>query len=149
MAPLRGQLWPLLLVSAQNGPLPMGAPVGAKTVTVPQIQFQFLDMVVVGVGWGAAALSRWLPSVPESRLSVMEAFGRISSSTVLASSRWSHLEIWTSLRLPSFLSVLVGLGVACSVRRIGFFGTRALLGSTVDTYSTGGFGRISAFSTLR
>ena len=30
----------------------------------------------------------------------------------------------------------------------GFFGTRALLGSTVDTCSTGGFGQISAFSTL-
>ena len=35
------------------------------------------------------------------------------------------------------------LGVACGVRRIGFFGTRALLGSTVDTFSTGGFGQIS------
>ena len=30
-----------------------------------------------------------------------------------------------------------------------FFGTRALLGSTVDTCSMGGFGRISSFSTLR
>ena len=59
MASLRGQLWPLLLVSAQKGPLPMGAPVGAKTVKVPQIQFQFSDRVVVVVGWGAAALSRW------------------------------------------------------------------------------------------
>ena len=29
------------------------------------------------------------------------------------------------------------------------FGTRALLGSTVDTFSTGGFGRLSAFSALR
>ena len=30
MASLRGQLWPLLLVSAQNGPLPMGAPRGSE-----------------------------------------------------------------------------------------------------------------------
>ena len=51
-------VWPLLLVSAQNGPLPMGAPVGAKTVKVPQIQFQFSDRVVVVVGCGAAAHSR-------------------------------------------------------------------------------------------
>ena len=35
------------------------------------------------------------------------------------------------------------LGVACGVSRI--FGTRALLGSTVGTFSTGGFGRISHF----
>ena len=34
------------------------------------------------------------------------------------------------------------------VRRIGFFGTRAVLGTTVDTCSTGGFGRISSFSAL-
>ena len=40
------------------------------------------------------------------------------------------------------------LGVACGVRRIGL-GMRALLGSTVDACSAGGFGRISVFSTLR
>ena len=40
------------------------------------------------------------------------------------------------------------LGVACGVRRNGFVGTRALLGPTVDTCSTGGFGRILVFSTL-
>ena len=40
------------------------------------------------------------------------------------------------------------MGVACGVRRIGF-GTRALLGLTVDTCSLRGFGRISSFSTLR
>ena len=55
-------------------------------------------------------------------------------------SRCSHLEIWT-LPLPPHLSVLRCLGVACGVRRI--FGTRALLGSTVVTLFTGGFGRIS------
>ena len=63
---------------------------------------------------------------------------------------------------PSFLSSPSCLGVASGVRRIFgtrpgewvllveyrrmvFFGTRALLGSTVVTCSTGGFGRISAF----
>ena len=71
--------------------------------------------------------------------SVIEAFGRISSSACF-SSRFSHLEIWT-LPSPSYLSVLGCLGVACGVRRI--FGTRALLGSTVVTCSTGGFWRTS------
>ena len=48
--------------------------------------------------------------------SVMEAFGRISSSTC-PSPRHSHLEIWTSPS-PSYLSVLRCLGVASGVRRI-------------------------------
>ena len=42
-------------------------------------------------------------------LSVMEALGRISSSTLPASSRRSHLEIWT-LPSPSYLSVLLVFG---------------------------------------
>ena len=49
-------------------------------------------------------------------------------------SRCSHLEFWT-LPLPSYLSVLRCLGVACGVRRI--FGTCALLGSTVVTLFCG------------
>ena len=49
-------------------------------------------------------------------LSVMEAFGRISSSTCPLP-RDSHMEIWT-LPLPSYLSVLRCLGVACGVRGI-------------------------------
>ena len=48
--------------------------------------------------------------------SVMEAFGRISSSTCPLP-RYSHLEIWTSPS-PLFLSVLRCLGVASGVRRI-------------------------------
>ena len=48
--------------------------------------------------------------------SVMEAFGRISSSTC-ALPRCSHLEIWT-LPSPSFRSVLRCWGVASGVRRI-------------------------------
>ena len=48
--------------------------------------------------------------------SVMEAFGRISSSTC-PSPRYSHLEIWT-LPSPSFLSVHRCLGVASGVRCI-------------------------------
>ena len=75
-------------------------------------------------------------------LSAYGSFWMISSSASCRCSRYSHLEIWTSRPLPSFLSALVRcLGVACGVRRI--FGTGALLGSTVDTCSTGGFGRIS------
>ena len=77
--------------------------------------------------------------------SVMEAFGRISSFMCL-SSRYSHLEIWT-LPSPSYLSVLRCLGVASGVRRI--FGTRALLGSTVVTCSTGGFWRTSHIFSVR
>ena len=73
------------------------------------------------------------PTVLGCCWSVMEAFGRISCFS-RPPSRCSHLEIWT-LPLPSFLSALVRyLGVACGVRRI--FGTRAQLGSTVDTLST-------------
>ena len=74
--------------------------------------------------------------------SVMEAFGRISFLRA-SSSRCSHLVIWT-LPSPSYLSVLRCLGVACGVRHIL---THALLGSTVDILFTGGFGRISLFST--
>ena len=53
------------------------------------------------------------------------------------------VRTWKSgLRLrPRIFQSFWCLGVACGVRRI--FGTRALLGSTVDTFSTGGFGRIS------
>ena len=90
-------------------------------------------------------LTQWLEqplvqTVPGSRLSVMEASGRISSSALLASSRWSHLEIWT-LPSPSYLPS----GVWVLPVEYAVFGTRAILGSTVDTCSTGGFRRISAF----
>ena len=44
--------------------------------------------------------------------------------------------------LPSFFQPFSVLGVACGVQRIGFIGTRALLGSTVITCSSGGFGLI-------
>ena len=43
------------------------------------------------------------------RLSVMEGFGRMSSSTLPSSSRCSHLEIWI-LPSPSYLSVLLVFG---------------------------------------
>ena len=66
---------------------------------------------------------------------------------VASSSRCSHLELWTLPSSVSFSPSGVFL-VACGVRRIGF-GTRVLLGLTVDTCFTGGFGRISAFSMLR
>ena len=41
-----------------------------------------------------------------------------------------------------FQSLFWCMGVACGVQRTGFFGTRALLGSTVDTCYSGGFRRI-------
>ena len=69
-------------------------------------------------------------------LSVMEAFGRISSSTCPLP-RDSHMEIWT-LPLPSYLSVLRCLGVALSTWYSG-----RVLGSTVDTCFTRGFWRTS------
>ena len=74
-----------------------------------------------------------------SRLSVMEAFGRISCST-WPHRRCSHLDTWI-LPSPLYLSVLV-LVYGLWSTAYGFFGTRALLGSTVDTCSTGGLGRI-------
>ena len=78
--------------------------------------------------WCFLVCSSGLPSYPvawSSRwcrlsfggLSVMEALGRISSSTLPVSPRRSQLEIWT-LPSPLYLSVLRCLGVACGVRRI-------------------------------
>ena len=78
-------------------------------------------------------------------LSVLEASGRISCSTSCVS-RCSHLEIWT---LPSPLVSFSPSGVWVLSVEYVVFGTRALLGSTVDTCSTGGSGRIWAFSTLK
>ena len=64
------------------------------------------------------------------------AFGRISSSTLICS-RSSHLET------GHFSSALVSFSpFQCWVLPLEYSvsGTRALLGSTVDTCSTGGFG---------
>ena len=47
-----------------------------------------------------------------------------------------------------YLSVL-GVWVLLVEYSVWIFGTRALLGSTVDTCSTGGLGRISEISTFR
>ena len=107
----------------------------------------------------AGALSLGLPSYAVAgaavgadcawgRLSVMEACGRISSSTLPPRRAVRTWKSGLCLR-PRILQSFWCMGVACGVRRIGFFGTRALLGSTVDTCFTGGFGRILAFSTLR
>ena len=59
-------------------------------------QFQFLDKIV--------------QAVRGCRLSVMEAFGRISSSALLASSRCSHLEIWTLRLRPRFFQLVMVFG---------------------------------------
>ena len=61
-------------------------------------------------------------------------FWKNSLFHVPAFSRFSHLEIWTLLLCPrAFQPLFWCMGVACGVRCIGYFGTRALLGSTVDT----------------
>ena len=77
-----------------------------------------------GASWSAPLvhpLTKWLGEqlLVQTVLgyqSVMEAFGRIFSSTC-RSPHYSHLEIWT-LPSPSYLSVLRCLGVASGVRRI-------------------------------
>ena len=52
----------------------------------------------------------------------LRSYWMISSSVSCRCSRCSHLEIWTSRLLPSYLSALVWcLCVACGVRRIGSF----------------------------
>ena len=86
-----------------------------------------------------------LPSASSSRccrlcLAACQSWRLLEEFPLLRASapRYSHLEIWTSSS-SSYLSVLWCLGVASGVRRI--FGTRALLGSTVDTCSTGGLWR--------
>ena len=123
-------------------------PVKAKTVKVPQIQFQFLDMVVVGVGWGAAALSRWCCLCQGAACQswrLLEEFPHSRRVAARAVRTWKVGLLYLCPRI--FLSLFWCMGVACGVRRI--FGTRALLVSTVGTFSTGGFGRISTFSTFR
>ena len=132
MAPHRGQLWQLFLVSAQNGPLSMGAPV--KTVKVAQILFQFLDRVVVGVGWGAAALSCWCRLCHKAACQLwrlLEEFP-VLRGRLVALFALGNLDI--AFALVSFSSS----GVSVLLVEYVVFGTRALLGSTVDTCSTGG-----------
>ena len=96
--------------------------------------------VVVGLG------ARWFRLCGEPPVSHGD-FWKNFLFYVAASSR-SHLEIWT-LPSPLYLSVLLVYGCCLWSTSYWFFGTRALLGSTVETSSTGGFGRISVFSTLQ
>ena len=96
---------------------------------------------VMGLGGGGADCAREPPVS-------LGGLWKNSLFYVAVSSRCSHLEIWT-LPSPLYLSVL-GVWVLPVVYSVlDFSGTRALLGSIVDTCSTGGFGRISVFSTLR
>ena len=67
---------------------------------------------------------------------------------VAASSRCSHLANWTLRLHPRFFQLCSGEWVLPMEYSVWIFGTRALLGSTVDTRSSRGFGRISTFSTL-
>ena len=72
-----------------------------------------------GPGWCVLLLvyplTQWLEqplvqAVRGCRLSVMEAFGRISSSTLPALSRCSHLEIWTLLLCPRIFQLVLVYG---------------------------------------
>ena len=56
------------------------------------LQFQLLDMVVVGVGWGAATLNRWCQLCQGAATVSHGGFWKNSTSTtLLASSRCSQL----------------------------------------------------------
>ena len=77
---------------------------------------------------GVRLLSTAVHALRGSRLSVLEAFGRISSSALPASSRCSHWEIWTLRLCPRIFQPLFWcLGVACGVQRIGCFGRSCVL----------------------
>ena len=68
--------------------------------------------------------------------SVMEAFRRISSSTLLALPRCSHFENWTLLLCPRIFQFFLVWVLPVEHSVFDFSGTRALLGSTVDTCSS-------------
>ena len=76
-----------------------------------------------------------------------EAFGRIPHPRSVAASAvrtWKSGHFGFCPRI--FQSLFWCLGVACGVQSIGFLGRSCVfLGSTVDTCSTGGFGRIFHF----
>ena len=96
--------------------------VGASDSVLQQVveQFQFLDVVV--------------QAVRGCRLSVMEAFRRMSSSTLPASSRCSHLEIWTLRLRPRFFQLVMVFGCCLwEYSEMDFSGDPACtsLGSTV------------------
>ena len=60
-------------------------------------------------------LTQWLEqplvqTVLGGCLSVMEALGRISSSTLAGSSRCSHLENWTLLLCPRIIQLILAYG---------------------------------------
>ena len=97
-------------------------------------------------------LKQWLEqplvqAVHGCRLSAMEAFGRISSSTCLLP-RCSHLKSGHfSFALVSF-SLFWRLGVACGVQRIGFFG-RSCVHLTWFDSDTCSSRALEEFTTLR
>ena len=72
-----------------------------------------------GLGWCVLLLvyplTQWLEqplvqAVRGCRLSAVEAFGRISSSTLLALPRCSHLENWTLLLCPRIFQLILAYG---------------------------------------
>ena len=102
-------------------------------------QFQFLDKVVVERWLGCGYSQPLVQAVRGSRLSVMELLEEFPLRAVRA---WETGHF--AFALVSFC-LLWCLGVACGVQHPAC----TSLGSTVDTWSSRGFGRISAFSTLR
>ena len=73
-------------------------------------QFQFLDKVVVERWLGCGYSHPLVQAVRGSRLSVMEAFGRIFCSALPASSRCSQLGNWTLRLRPRFFKLVMVFG---------------------------------------
>ena len=91
-------------------------------------------------------LAQWLEqplvqTVPRAACQSWRLLKEFSSSTLLCRRAVRTRKSGLCLRSRIFQSFWC-MGVSCRVRRIGF-GTRALLGLTVGTCSTGCFGRIS------
>ena len=93
----------------------------------------------------AATFSRWCRLCAGAALcQPTAAFGIISSSTLICSRR-SHLENWTLLLCPRIFQPLFGvwvLPVGYNVLDVSGDSACSPLGSTMDTFSIGGFGRI-------
>ena len=92
-------------------------------------------------------LTQWLGAAAGAGFALCRALSAYGSVWKNSSSQLSRtVRTWKSGLLDIcpriFQSLFWCLGVACGVQRICFLGTRALLGSTVVTCSTGGFGRI-------
>ena len=95
-----------------------------------------------GPGWCVLLLvyplTQWLEQPPVQavrgcRLSVMKALRRISSSTLPALPRRSHLESWTFLLCPRIFQLVLAFGCWMWVQRLGFFGRFCVLATWLDS----------------